>query len=234
MEPTIVAIGGGSLSESRAEQQIEEYILRLTGADDPRICFIGTASGDTPANIVRFYSVFSSDRCRPSHLTLIDRKVTDLREFLFSQDAIYVGGGNTGALLAIWRQHGLDAVLREAWERGIVLCGSSAGANCWHEASTTDSFGPKLEPLLDGLGFIQGSFCPHFDVEAQRRPLYRGLVAEGALPDGTACDNCVAVRYEGTRVAEFIASKPEARAWRMERTPDGYRETEIVPRYLDG
>ena len=232
MEPTIVAVGGGSLSETRGEQQIEDYILRLTGKDDPRVCFIGTASGDTPANIVRFYNVFSSDRCRPSHLTLIDRKVTDLRAFVLSQDVIYAGGGNTAALLAIWRQHGLDEALREAWQQGVVLCGSSAGANCWHEASTTDSFGPTLDALHDGLGFVKGSFCPHYDVEAQRRPLFQRLVAEGTLPDGLACDNCVAVRYEGSRVAEYVSSKPEARAWRLEKTADGFRETEIVPRYL--
>jgi peptidase E len=231
MDPTIVAIGGGSLSEEPSEQQIERYILALTGKANPRVCFIGTASGDTPANIVRFYSVFSSEHCRPSHLMLINRRVGDLRAFILAQDAIYVGGGNTAALLAIWRQHGLDVILREAWERGIVLCGSSAGANCWHESSTTDSFGLTLTPLLDGLGFVPGSFCPHYDVEVQRRPLYQKAVAEGALPDGIAADNCVAVHYKGTDVAEIIASKPTARAWRLTKTADGFSETEIVPRY---
>jgi dipeptidase E len=232
MEPTIIAIGGGSLNEDPAQQQIERYILRLTGKDDPRVCFIGLASGETPANIVRFYSVFTSEVCRPSHLNFLTRTVADVRSFLLSKDVIYVGGGNTAALLAIWRQHGVDEVLREAWQSGIVLCGSSAGANCWHDASTTDSFGPTLAPLLDGLGFIPGSFCPHYDVEPQRRPLYNKAVAEGALPPGTAADNCVAIHYEGSNVKAVIASSPTARAYHLEKTAACASETEIVPQYL--
>ena len=230
--PTIVAIGGGSLNEDPRAQQIERYILGLTGKDDPRVCFIGTASGEDTAIIVRFYSVFTSEICRPSHLNLINRKVTDVRSFLLSKDAIYVGGGNTAAMLAIWRQHGVDQILREAWHNGIVLCGSSAGANCWHESSTTDSFGPTLAPLHVGLGFAPGAFCPQNDVEQQRRPLFNQAVATGALSGGIACDNCCAVRYDGSSIAEFVSSTPNARAYRLEKTPDGSSETEIVPRYL--
>jgi peptidase E len=232
MEPTIVAIGGGALNEDPAQQQIERYILALTGRENPRVCFIPTATGDAAAGVVRFYTAFSSEVCRPSHLMLIDRKVTDLRAFLLSKDVIFAGGGNTNAMLAIWRQQGLDIVLREAWEQGIVLCGSSAGANCWHEASSTDSWGLPLKPLLDGLGFVPGSFCPHYDAEATRRPLYQQSVAEGAIPPGIACDNSVAVRYEGTRVAEIVSSTEAARAYRLEKTADGFSETEIIPRNL--
>ena len=232
MEPTIVAIGGGSLNEDPSQQQIERYILRLTGKEDPRVCFIGLASGENPAIILRFYSVFTSEICRPSHLNFLTRTVDDIKSFLLSKDVIYVGGGNTAALLAVWRQQNVDEILREAWQRGIVLCGSSAGANCWHEASTTDSFGPTLAPLRDGLGFIPGSFCPHYDVEPQRRPLFNHAVADGSLPDGTACDNCVAVHYEGTVAKAYIAASATARAYRLERTPDGSRETEIVPAHL--
>jgi peptidase E len=231
-ERHIVAIGGGSLSDDRKQQQIERYILALTGKAEPRICYVPTASGDSASGTVAFYSVFSSDRCRPSHLFLFNRRVEDLREFLLSQDVIYVGGGNTAALLAVWRQQGVDALMREAWEQGIILCGSSAGANCWHEASTTDSFGPTLAPLLDGLGFVPGSFSPHYDVEPQRRPLFRAAVAAGEMPPGIACDNCVAVHYQGVQIVEFISAKPEARAWRVDRTPEGSTEAEIVPRFL--
>ena len=232
MAQNIVAIGGGSLNEDRQTQLIESYILKLTGKADPRVCFIGTASGDKPVNIVRFYNVFSSDRCRPSHLELIDRKVSDLGAFLLDQDVIYVGGGNTAAMLAVWRQHGVDAILNEAWLQGIVLCGSSAGANCWYEASTTDSWGLPLQPLTDGLGFISGSFCPHYDAEATRRGMYQLAVSEGALPTGIAADNCVAVHYEGTDVAAFVSSTPTARAYRVDQTDTGFSETEIVPRFL--
>ena len=233
MEPTIVAIGGGTLNEDPEARQIERYILALTGKDDPRVCFIPTASGDSLVYTVRFYGTFTSEICRPSHLALFDRRVGDLRSFLLGQDAIYVGGGNTNAMLAVWRQHGVDVILREAWEQGIVLCGSSAGANCWHEASTTDSWGLPLQPLNDGLGFAPGSFCPHYDVEETRRPLYQRWVAEGALPPGYACDNCVAVRYDGARAIEFVASKPDVRAWRVERREGGFEETEIIPRLLE-
>src|SRR5262245_49251435 len=122
MEPTIVAIGGAGLSDERDGKQIEDYILGLTGKELPRVCFVPTASGDGLPYIARFYTVMTVDRCLPSHLQLFDRKVADLRTFLLSQDVIYVGGGNTNAMLAVWRQHGVDEVLREAWERGIVLC----------------------------------------------------------------------------------------------------------------
>ena len=232
MTQNIVAIGGGSLVEDRQAQLIEAYILKLTGKPDPRVCFIGTASGDKPANIVRFYNVFSSDRCRPSHLELISRQVSDLGAFLLAQDVIYVGGGNTAAMLAVWRQHGVDAILQEAWTQEIVLCGSSAGANCWHESSTTDSWGLPLQPLADGLGFISGSFCPHYDAEATRRSMYQLAVAEGAIQPGIAADNCVAAHYEGTDVAEFISSTSTARAYRVEQADTGFSETEIVPRFL--
>src|SRR6266511_509836 len=171
MTRTIVAIGGGSLSEERDGKQIEDYILDVCGKENPRVCDIPTASGDNPAGILRFYETYTAERCRPSHLTLIDRKIADLRSFLLGQDIIYIGGGNTAAMLAIWRQHGVDEILGEAWDQGIVLCGSSAGAICWHEAGVTDSFGLPVQPLKDGLGFIPGSFCPHYDAEATRRPV---------------------------------------------------------------
>ncbi len=137
-------------------------------------------------------------------------------------------------MLAIWRQHGVDEILGEAWDQGIVLCGSSAGAICWHEAGVTDSFGLPVQPLKDGLGFIPGSFCPHYDAEATRRPVYERCIAEGILPGGLAADNCVAVRYEDREAVEFVASQPKARAWRLEKTPEGFRETEIAPRFLGG
>jgi len=107
---------------------------------------------------------------------------------VLSQDVIWVGGGNTASLLAVWRAHGLDLVLREAWEQGVVLCGVSAGMNCWFEGSTTDSFGPTLAPLKDGLGILAGSCCPHYDSNEQRRPIYRGAVDRGELGPGYAAD----------------------------------------------
>ena len=182
--------------------------------------------------IVRFYSNFTVDRCQPSHLVLIFRTMADIRDHILAQDMIYVGGGNTAAMLAIWRQHGVDQILHEAWDRGIVLCGASAGANCWFEACSTDSFGPSLAPLNDGLGFLAGSFCPHYDGEVNRRPTLGRFLDGRELPDGYACDNYSGLRFEGTQLAEAIASKDTARAYRVQLGAGGFQETEIVARYL--
>jgi peptidase E len=136
-------------------------------------------------------------------------------------------------MLAIWRQHGVDEVLREAWERGVVLTGGSAGAICWYEASVTDSWGPWLQSMRDGLGFLPGSMCPHYDGEPLRRPRYREYIANGDLPDGYAAANFVGFRWTGTELTEVVSGLPSARGWRLERTAEGgYTETEIVPRYL--
>ena len=145
------------------------------------MCFLATAGGDPDSYVIRFYRAFGLLPCRPSDLSLFVREVADLEAFIAQQDVIYVGGGSTVNLLAVWRAHGLDAILRRAWERGTVLCGISAGMNCWFESSVTDSFGPGLAPLHDGLGLLAGSACPHYDGEPERRPAYRSLIAAGEL-----------------------------------------------------
>jgi peptidase E len=231
--PTIVTLGGGGFSMEPDNLALDAYVLSRTGKDRPRVAFVPTASGDSERYALNFFRAFARLPCVPSLLPLFQREAFDLRAFVLAQDAVYVGGGNTANLLAVWRLHGLDAILREAWERGVVLAGISAGSICWFEAGTTDSFGPTLRALHGALGFLPGSHCPHYDGEAQRRPLYRRLVAEGALPDGWACDDGAAIRWEGTEPAEFVASRPSARAWRVRRTPEGAVEEEVVPRVLD-
>ena len=226
--PTIVAIGGGSCGLEPENRALDDFLLGLTGKERPRVCHVPTAGGDAPESLVRFYSAYTSDRCVPSHLALFHRTVRDLRSFLLSQDMIFVGGGNTAAMLAIWRQHGVDAILGEAWEQGVLLCGVSAGANCWFEACSTDSFGLDLDPLNDGLGFLAGSFCPHYDGEARRRPTLRDFVTEGRLPDGWAADNHAALRFEATRLVEAVASKPAARAYRVSKAADGRFEEQAL------
>jgi peptidase E len=232
VEPTILAIGGGGLGGSPENTAIDKYLLELTGKDRPRVCFVPTANGDSAASIVNFYSAYSSDRAVPSHLALFQRTIRDVRSFLLSQDMIFVGGGNTAAMLAIWRQHGVDEVLREAWQQGIVLCGGSAGANCWFEACSTDSFGLDLDPLLDGLGFLEGSFCPHYDGEERRRPTLRQFIGEGRLPDGWAADNYVGLRFQGTQFVEAVTPRPGANAYRVSRGADGFEETASETRLL--
>jgi peptidase E len=197
------------------------------------VCFIPTASGDSDGNISRFYEAYTVERCLPSHLRLFGRKVQDLRTFILAQDIVYVGGGATGYLLSIWRLAGLDAILRDAWEQGVVLAGVSAGALCWFEAGLTDTMGRPLQPLTGGLAFLPGSFCPHYDGEKDRRAAFHAAVGNGAIPPGIAADDGVGVVYHGTEIAEIVSSRPAARAWRVERTADGVRESELTPRYLD-
>jgi len=232
-KPSIVAIGGGGCGIEPENRALDEYLRGLTGHERPKVCFIPTASGDNDAYISRFFGAFGPDRWTPMYLPLFHRNAPDLRSLLLSQDVIYVGGGNTAAMLAIWRQHGVDAILREAWEQGILLCGVSAGANCWFDACSTDSFGLDLDPLNDGLGFLPGSFCPHYDGEVRRRPTLTDFIINSRLPNGWAADNHVALRFEGTQFAEAVASEPAARGYRVSRDTDGaFAEQTLETRQL--
>ena len=145
--------------------------------------------------------------------------VADPEDFLLSQDIIFVGGGSVANMIAVWRVHGIDEILRKAWQAGIVLAGSSAGGICWFEGGTTDSFGARLRPYTDALGMLPGSFCPHYNSEAERRPLYQRLVAEGALPGGLACDDGVGAHYVDDSLDEMVADHPDRGGYRVE--PDG-------------
>src|SRR5215210_4229065 len=182
-------MGGGPLAP------LCRHLLGLTGKGEPRVCGLGQATGDSADGIVRFYELFPSDRCRPSHVSLFGIPRPDYREHLLAQDAIFVGGGNTANMLGVWRVHGLHRVLRAAWKRGIVLGGVSAGAICWFESGVTDSFRAELDGL-ECLGFLPGSCCPHYDGEEARRPAYHRLVRDG-FPPGIALDDGVAAVFAG-------------------------------------
>jgi dipeptidase E len=214
----IVAMGGASLRPEDYDPRLNEFVLSLARRARPRVCFVATASGDSPEYVANFYRCFSAHHdCSLSDLALFQRTVADLRGFVLAQDVIWVGGGNTASLLAVWRAHGLDVVLREAWEAGVVLCGVSAGMNCWFEASTTDSFDlSSLAPLRDGLGLLPGSACPHYDGEEQRRPLYRELVASGQFPAGYAADDAAALVFEGTELREVVCTEAGSTAYRVD------------------
>ncbi|WAH36087.1 Type 1 glutamine amidotransferase-like domain-containing protein [Alicyclobacillus dauci] len=229
----IIALGGGGFSMEPDNPLLDAYILHATRTYKPKVCFIPTASGDSEGYIERFYNSFSKLDCTPTHLSLFRPTFTDLRSFVLSQDAVYVGGGNTKNLLALWREWGLDIILREAWEKGIVLAGLSAGSLCWFEEGVTDSFGEKLEPLKC-LGFLGGSHCPHYDGEINRRPSYQGMVAEGVLKPGLAADDGVALHFLDDDLAHIVSSRPDARAYRLTRNAqDGSAlEEELVPDFL--
>jgi dipeptidase E len=220
---TIVALGGGGFSDEGAATPLDEHILDLArearGRERPRACFVPTASGDAEGYIARFYAAYAR-RSEAAHLQLFRRTVPDLERFLLEQDIIYVGGGNTANMLAVWRVHGLDRILRRAWDEGIVLTGLSAGSICWFEGGTTDSFG-ALAPLRDGLGFLPGSNSPHYDGEPERRPTYQRLVAAGDLPAGYAADDGVGLVFHETELAEIVSERADARGYRVERGPDG-------------
>ena len=232
---TIVAMGGGGFSMEPDNPLLDDHVLDLAraarGRSRPRVCFVPTASGDADGYLARFYAAFAR-KAEATHLALFTRTIADLSPFLLEQDVVYVGGGNTANLLAVWRVHGVDRILREAWKRGTVLAGLSAGSICWFEGGTTDAFG-GLAALNDGLGLLPGSHSPHYDGEPGRRPTYRRLVADGTLPDGYAADDGAALVFDGTELAEVVSSRPGARGYRVVRGMSGdAQETELPTRYL--
>ena len=225
-ERTIVAMGGLSWDDAE-RRRLEDYWLGLTGAERPRVLVVPTAVGEDPGTTLTQFAQLA-DRAEVAYLPFFPWPPGDLRELAQRQHAIYVTGGNTANALAIWRVHGFDAILREAWERGIVLFGGSAGMICWYEACITDSFGPQLEGMRDGLGFLPGSACPHYDGEGERRPVYTRLVRDEGFPAGLAADDCVALRFDGTELAEVVTARDGSRAYRV--SADG--EKPIDARFL--
>ena len=198
----------GGLSEP-----VLRFALSLTEKDHPRVALLPTASGDGDGGIVRMYELLSAhaDTEAVRLFGVPDRP----RDRIEAADAVLVPGGNTANMLAVWRVHGIDDALGAAWRGGAVLAGWSAGANCWFESSVTDSYGPGLDPLHDGLGFLSGSFCPHYDSEELRRPVYRELVDTG-FPPGRAADDDAAFHFEGTELLEVVVSQPAANGYRVE------------------
>jgi len=206
---TIVAIGG------YADDALLDYVVGC--ARGRRLLYVPTAGMENTDFTVEWYERTARQGIAMSHLHFSPWPPGDLRERALEHDVVFVPGGNTANMLAIWRVHGFDAILREAWEAGVVLAGWSAGAICWFEAGVTDSFGPQLGGM-DCLGFLPGSACPHYDGEALRRPRYADLLREG-LPAGIAIDDNVAVRFDGTEVAEVVTAREGASAYRV--SPDG-------------
>jgi peptidase E len=224
----IVAMGGGGFGSGNPT--LDRYALSLVDAARPKVCFIPTASGDDAAYSLQFYQAYVSYGCEPHVLNLFLREVDDIRSYLLGMDLIYVGGGSTANMLAVWGLHGVDAVLEEAWQSGVVLSGLSAGANCWFESSTTDSFLiGKADALSDGMGLLAGSFCPHYTSEPERRPNYLSLVGSGRLPDGYACEDGSAVHFIGTEFHTAISADGDATAYRVTRGAAGALEEPLEP-----
>jgi len=224
MRRIVAMCGGFSLA---IEREIDAGILALTGAPRPRVLFVPTASGDSADYVARFYAAFA--RCaEASHVALFKREVADLEALCRQQDVIYVGGGNTANMLAVWKVHGFDRALRAAYEAGVILCGISAGAICWFDDGVTDSYGTPLRPLGTGLGWLRGALAPHYDGDPGRRPALHQLVANRTWPSALAIDDASALVFQDERLAAAWSGRPGAGAYRVELRDGAVREEPLV------
>jgi peptidase E len=226
----IIAIGGGGFYRDPENLELERYIIRQSNVEHPKVAFVPTASGEPDHYLVSFYSAFLKLGCRPSHLTFFKR-TPELRPYLLSQDVIYVGGGNTKTMLAVWRDWGLTDLFRQAWERGIVLTGVSAGAICWFEQGLTDSFADGLRSLRC-LGFLPGSCCPHYDGEAQRRSVYHRLLVENEIGAGVAIEDWTGVHFKGREVHRVVTARRGARAYSLRNVYGSVQEVPLPVEHL--
>jgi dipeptidase E len=212
----IIAMGGGGFSMDPENPSLDRYVLAQARSRNPAVCLLATASGDADGYIAKFHAAFTRHhKCRPSHVPLFSR-TPDLREVLLAQDVIYVGGGNTKSMLAVWREWGIPTLLRRAWRSGTVLAGISAGAICWFETGITDSAANRLA-ALPCLGLLPGTCCPHYDGEPERRPALQRLVSRGAVPNAIALDDGAAAHFIGRTLSQVVSSRPNARAYHVRR-----------------
>jgi dipeptidase E len=227
----IVAFGGGGFSMESGNPLLDDYVLGLAPSARPRVCFLPSASGDADHYIVRFYRAFAASRCEPSHISLFRREqgAADFRSHLLSQDVIYVGGGSVISLLGVWRAHGIDAILREAWESGVVLSGLSAGSLCWFAESVSGFHG--VPQRVDGLGLLPWSNCVHYAAGGERREAYRRFLLEGMRP-GYAAEDGTALHFRGLGLIRVVSSRPRACGWRLEPRGREVSEARLPAAYL--
>jgi peptidase E len=227
----IVAFGGGGFSMESGNPLLDDYVLGLTGAERPRVCFLPSASGDADHYIVRFYRAFSAHRCEATHVSLFRREQgpEDLRGHLLSQDLIYVGGGSVVSLLGVWRAHGIDQILREAWEAGVILCGLSAGSLCWFAEAVSGFHGAPRR--LQGMGLLPFSNCVHYERGSRRNESYHRFLREG-MRAGYAAEDGAALHFTGTELSRVVASRPEARGYRLDVAGQRVVEMRIATTYL--
>jgi dipeptidase E len=223
----IIAMGGGGFSMEPDNLALDQYILNQVNNPRPKVCFVPTASADSERYVLNFYEAFSRLEARPSYLSLFKPPTADLESFVLEKDVIYVSGGNTRNMLVLWREWGLDLILRKAYEAGIVLAGISAGANCWFEQCTTDSIPGDLT-VLNCLGFLKGSFSPHYDGEAERRPALQRFLKAGQILPGYAVENSAAIHFVDEQPLRAICSQPTAKAFRV-----SYTEGQLKEKVLD-
>ncbi len=227
----IIALGGGGFLMEPDNLALDRYLLAQTHKERPHVCYLPQAAAENRDRILAFYRAFESLDTRPGWLSLFNPHTADIEDYLCEQDLIYVGGGNTKSMMAVWREWGLDRILRKAGEAGTVLAGISAGAICWFECGTTDSI-PGALTSVRGLGYLPGSFSPHYDGEGERRPTMKRMVASGEIPDGYAMDDGAAAHFVDGELVGVVSSRPNARGYRIVRDGDEAVETVLQTRYL--
>lgn len=219
----IIAIGG--LASEKQSYRLFASLLNLVKLPRPRISFLATAKGDAPDFLDRFYAIFSTFPCIPSHLPLFERS-PDIEAHIRNQDIILVSGGNTRSMLAVWREWGLPKLLHQAWHQGTVLAGWSAGAICWFEMGLTDSRASSYDPIK-GLGFLPGSCCPHYEDDA-RGATFQQYIATSRLPSGIGIPDGVAIHYQGTAVKGYLNGDRPKIAYRIQRSHDELVTTPLL------
>ena len=222
----IIAIGGSAFGGQANNYKMERYLIAQTQKAHPTVCFLGQASAESPEYTLQFYQNFSALETKPSTISLFGRVTSDWKSKILAQDLIFVGGGNTRSMLALWREWEMDLLLKQAYEQGTVLCGSSAGAICWFAQCVTDSIWPL--GTLNGLGFLNGSCCPHYDSEAERRPTYLHKVGTGEISPGIALEDYTAAHFIQGHLERVISSKSKAKAYRVTMTGEEALNVEVL------
>lgn len=209
----IIAMGGGGFTDEQSNLKIEHYLVKQTKKKNPKVCFLPQASAESQEYIVKFYQTFSNLEAKASWISLFGNVKSGWEEHLLKQDLIYVGGGNTRSMLALWREWGMVEVLLEAYEKGIILSGISAGAICWFEQGITNSVWPL--GVLDCLGVIPGSCCPHYDIEPERKPTYLKKVKNKEIIPGIALNNNIAAHYIDGQLKYVLTELDGRKAFRV-------------------
>lgn len=235
MTSQIIAMGGGGFSMEPDNPLLDKYILDQSVSDKPKVCFVPTASGDAEGYVKRFYAAFGQHQCIPSHLSLYSPPNQNLEDYVLDKDIIYVGGGSTKNLLALWKEWGLDQILTTAWKQGVVLAGLSAGSLCWYEEGVTDS-NQEGYSAIRCLGLLPGSHSPHYDDmnggEYTYKPAYRKLIENADLGGGIAADDGVALHYIGTDLHKVVSSRRNAFAYQVSHIEDGILEKRLDTHFL--
>ena len=231
-QPTIFATGGGFFPQAWERSYFPEYLLAQTPAKNPKICWLGPASGESPAGFEAFARGMEEHPCQIRHFNIYQPATLDFADYLMGTDIVFVGGGSTKNMMALWREWGFDKALRAAWQAGVVMSGGSAGLICWFQSGLTDSY-PKVLAPVRALGFLPGSTNPHYHIRPDRVTRYRKFIADGSLDSpGLALDQDVGALYHGTEMVECVSAKQNAGAWRLTRTATGVEELRLPVRYL--